>query len=78
MHVRNLLVDHFEEFHPLSTLSLPNSGALPMISPPQELYLLLLITGIDYLTQDLTSALYSSTLVKHSTQSPTDPTTEAQ
>ena len=56
-----------------SILSLPNSGALHMVNPPLELYSLLLITGTDYLTQDLTSALYSSTLVKRSTQSPTDP-----
>jgi len=56
-----------------SILSLPNSGALHMVNPPLELYSLLLITGTDYLTQDLTSALYSLTLVKRSTQSPTDP-----
>ena len=56
-----------------SILSLPNNGYLPMVNPPLEFYSLLLITGTDYLTQDLTSVLYSSTLVKRSTQSPTDP-----
>ena len=47
-----------------SILSLPNSGASPMVNPPLELYSLLLITGTDYSTQDLRSAMYSSTLVK--------------
>ena len=44
-----------------------------VLYPPLELYSLLWITGTDYSTQDLTSALYSSTLVKRSTQSHTDP-----
>jgi len=53
-HVRNLLVDYLEDFHPLST----QQWASPMVNPPLELYLLLLIAGTDYLTQGLTSALY--------------------
>ena len=56
-----------------SIFSLSNSGVLPMVNPPLKLYSQLLITGTDYLIQDLTSALYSSTLVKCSTQSATDP-----
>jgi len=50
--VRNLLVDHIEEFHPLSTQQWgfthgkSTTGAL------------LAATGTDYSTQDLTSALY--------------------
>ena len=56
-----------------SIFSLSNSGVLLMVNSPLKLYSQLLITGTDYLTQDLTSALYSSTLVKCSTQSATDP-----
>lgn len=69
-HVRNLLVHHLEDFHPLST----QQWASPMVNPPLELYLLLLIAGTDYLTQGLTSALYFLTFIeKLLTQSPTDP-----
>ena len=65
LRMRNFLSD---SMHSVTLLRKHTSnGALHMANPPLVLYLLLLIVGTDYLTQDLTSVLYFLTCIAFDT-----------